>query len=73
MTIDAMPLSVNSTNPDAETTTDEKEFTSYELIDTEDPDRTIFIANFEIDGNKLRGLKRKVTSLFKNNKSERNQ
>jgi hypothetical protein len=73
MTIDAMPLPVNSTNADAETTTDEKEFTSYEVIDTEDTDRTIFIANFEIDGNKLRGLKRKVTSLFKNNKSERNQ
>jgi hypothetical protein len=73
MTIDAMPLPVNSTNVDAETTTDEKEFTSYEVIDTEDADRTIFIANFEIDGNRFRGFKRKVTSLFKNNKSERNQ
>jgi len=73
MNIDAMSLSVNSTNADAETTTDEKELTSYEFIDTEDPDRTIYIANFEIDGNKLRGLKRKVTSLFKNNKSDRNQ
>lgn len=44
---------------------------SYEVIDTDDPERTIYIVNFEIDGNKFRGLKRKVSSLFKNNKSER--
>jgi hypothetical protein len=73
ITIDAIPLTISSANLDAEPTEVEKVFTSYEIIDTEDPDRTIFIANFEIDGNKLRGLKRKVTSLFKNNKSERNK
>jgi hypothetical protein len=73
MTIDAIPLSINSTNADVETITDEKASTSYEMIDTEDPNRTIFIANFEIDGNKFRGIKRKVSSLFKSNKSERNQ
>ena len=73
MTMDVMPLSINSTITDTETITDDKASTSYEVIDTEDPDRTIFIANFEIDGNKLRGIKRKITSLFKNNKSERNK
>jgi hypothetical protein len=73
MTIDTIPLSINSTNADAETTTDEKVSTNYEMIDTEDQNRTIFIANFEIDGNKFRGIKRKVSSLFKSNKSERNQ
>jgi hypothetical protein len=73
ITINATPLPITSTNIDAEPTVEEKDLTSYEVIDTEDPNRTIFIANFEIDGNKLRGLKRKVTSLFKNNKSERNQ
>jgi hypothetical protein len=52
---------------------DEKPSTSYEIIDTEDPDRTIYIGNLEIDGNRLRGLKRKVTSLFKNNKSDKNK
>ena len=57
MTIDAMPLPIN---------TAEVETTSYEVIDTEDPNRTILIANFEIDGNKFRGLKRKISSLFKN-------
>ena len=46
---------------------------SYEVIDTDDPNRTIYIANIEIDGNRLRGLKRKVGSLFKNNKSELNK
>jgi hypothetical protein len=73
ITIDAIPLTIISANIDAEPTEVEKVLTSYEIIDTEDPDRTIFIANFEIDGNKLRGLKRKVTSLFKNNRSERNK
>ena len=71
ITIDAIPLTISSANIDAEPTEVEKVLTSYEIIDTEDPDRTIFIANFEIDGNKLRGLKRKVTSLFKNNRSDR--
>ena len=73
MTIDAIPTETNSIDVDTETTVDEKAATSYEVIDTEDPNRTIFIANIEIDGNKLRGLKRRVTSLFKNNKSERNK
>ncbi len=69
--INAAPIA--SISIDSEAAIDENLPVNYEVIDTEDPDRTIFIANFEIDGNKLRGLKRKVTSLFKNNKSERNQ
>jgi hypothetical protein len=71
MTIDAMPQSINPTNADAETTTDEKATTSYEMIDTEDPNRTILIANFEIDGNKFRGITRRVSALLKRNKSEK--
>lgn len=62
-----------SINTNNETITEEKETISYEVIDTEDPNRSIYIANFEIDGNRLRGLKRKVNSLFKNNKSDRNK
>jgi hypothetical protein len=58
---------------DPEITMEEKATINYEVIDTEDPNRTIYIANFEIDGNRLRGLKRKVSSLFKNNKSDRNK
>jgi hypothetical protein len=57
ITINAIPLPISSANIDTEPTEVEKVLTSYEIIDTEDPDRTIFIANFEIDGNKLRGLK----------------
>ena len=68
-----MPLPIASTSIDEDPVEVEKELTSYEFIETEDPNRIIFIANFEIDGNKLRGLKRKVTSFFKNNKSERNK
>jgi hypothetical protein len=52
---------------------EENSSTNYEIIDTEDPERTVYIANFEIDGNRLRGLKRKLTSLFKNNKSDKNK
>jgi hypothetical protein len=71
ITIDAMPLTISSTNLDADPTEVEKELTSYEIIDTEDPNRTIFIANFEIDGNKFRGLTRRVSALLKRNKSEK--
>jgi hypothetical protein len=74
------PININAaviatTTIDSETSSDENGTASYEVIDTEDPDRTIFIANFEIDGNKLRGLKRKITSLFlfKNIKTDRNK
>ncbi|MFZ4104251.1 MAG: anti-sigma factor family protein [Sediminibacterium sp.] len=73
ITINATPLAVSTANIDAESTVDEKGLTTYETIDTEDPNRTIYIANFEIDGNKFRGITRRVTSLFKNNKSERNK
>lgn len=65
--------STNASDAEEESVPDTKIATNYEVIDTEDPDRTILIANFEIDGNRLRGLKRKVTSLFKNNKSEKNK
>jgi hypothetical protein len=71
LTIDAIPLSINSSNADAESTIEEIAATSYEVIDTEDPNRTIFIANFEIDGNKFRGLTRRVSALLKRNKSEK--
>jgi hypothetical protein len=69
--INANAIAKNSI--DTETETEENGPISYEVIDTEDPNRTIFIANFEIDGNRFRGFKRKVTSLFKNNKPERNK
>lgn len=48
-----------SLDAEEESAPDTKMGNSYEFIDTEDPDRTILIANFEIDGNRLRGLKEK--------------
>ena len=71
ITINATPLAVSTANIDAESTVDEKELTTYEVIDTEDPNRTIYIANFEIDGNKFRGITRRVSAFLKRNKSEK--
>jgi hypothetical protein len=42
----------------------------YNTIDTEEEDRTINIANLEIDGAKFRAISRKITTLFKRNKPE---
>ncbi len=72
-TINMTQLEIITVDTDEAITAEEKTVTNYEIIDTEDADRTIYIANFEIDGNRLRGLKRKVTSLFKANKSDRNK
>ena len=71
--INTTQLEIITVDTDEAITAEEKTVTNYEIIDTEDADRTIYIANFEIDGNRLRGLKRKVTSLFKANKSDRNK
>lgn len=65
--------STSAIDAETELATDASAPISYEIIDTDDPNRTIYIANMEIDGNRLRGLKRKVGSLFKINKSERNK
>jgi hypothetical protein len=71
ITINATTLPVGSANIDAEPTIDEKGLTTYEVIDTEDTNRTIFIANFEIDGNKFRGITRRFSAFLKRNKSEK--
>ena len=69
--INATPLPISSTNLDTEPTEVEKVLPNYETIDTEDPSRTIFIANFEIDGAAFRGITRRVSALLKRNKSEK--
>jgi hypothetical protein len=70
------PININTTaltknSIDSETETEENGAASYEVIDTEDPNRTIYIANFEIDGNKFRGITRRVSAFLKRNKSEK--
>jgi len=48
---------------------EEKE--NYDNIDTEDHDRSVYIANLEIDGDKLRGFSRRINAIFKRNKNEK--
>ena len=48
---------------------EEKE--SYENIDTDERDRSVYIANFEIDGDKIRGFSRRLNALFKRNKNDK--
>jgi hypothetical protein len=48
-----------------------KEEKGYKVIDTDETDRIIYIANFEIDGAAIRGLTRRFNALFKRNKSEK--
>ena len=43
-----------------------------EEINTDDNDRIIYISNFELDGDKIRGLTRRVSALFKRNKTDKN-
>ena len=48
---------------------EEKE--SYENIDTDERDRSVYIANFEIDGDKIRGFSRRINAIFKRNKNDK--
>lgn len=53
----------------ASTPLEEKE--NYENIDTDDHDRSVYIANFEIDGDKIRGFSRRINAIFKRNKNDK--
>lgn len=48
-----------------------EETESYNNINTDDHDRSLYIANFEIDGDKLRGFSRRINAFFKRNKNEK--
>jgi hypothetical protein len=56
---------INNTNNQNE------EQENYNKINTEDHDRSIYIANFEIDGDKLRGISRRFNAIFKKNRNEK--
>lgn len=43
----------------------------FENINTDNPDRIIYIANMEIDGDKLRGFTRRIGAFIKRNKTEK--
>ena len=72
------PISDNASEknemPATETFAEEqshKEAKEYKVIDTDETERTIYIANFEIDGAAVRGLTRRFNALFKKNKIEK--
>lgn len=44
---------------------------TFDNINTDNPDRVIYVANLEIDGDKLRGLTRRVSALLRRNKTEK--
>jgi hypothetical protein len=46
---------------------------SFEEINTEDNDRVLYISNIELDGDKFRGITRKLGAIFKRNKTEKNK
>ena len=48
----------------------QNETNSYQVVDTDETDRSIYIANFEIDGAAIRGITRKFNAIFKRNKSD---
>ena len=43
----------------------------YTNLNVDENDRTLYIANFEIDGEKLRGISRRINAIFKRNKNEK--
>jgi hypothetical protein len=46
---------------------------SFEEINTEDNDRVIYISNIELDGDKFRGITRRLGVFFKRNKIDKNK
>jgi hypothetical protein len=60
-----IPANLTNTN----NLTEEQE--AYNNINTEDHERGIYIANFEIDGDKLRGFSRRINAILKRNKNEK--
>lgn len=45
----------------------------FEEINTEDNDRVIYISNIELDGDKFRGVTRRIGAIFRRNKTEKNK
>lgn len=67
--IDPINLENNSSLA-TETKTDKEIF---EQINTEDNERIIHFNNLEIDGDKFRGITRRIGAIFKRNKTEKNK
>ena len=46
---------------------------SFEEINTDNNDRVIYFSNIELDGDKFRGITRRLSAIFKRNKNEKNK
>jgi hypothetical protein len=67
-----LPTSISNVNEEAKNNIEAiiPNQVQYRNIDTDEEERSINIANLEIDGAKFRELSRKITTLFKRNKPE---
>lgn len=61
----------NLTNNHANSADADQPTEDYTVLNTDHSDKIIYIANLEIDSEKLRGISRKVSALFKRNKTEK--
>ena len=66
----AQVANVLATNTTSKETSNVTETTTYQVVDTDEEDRSIYIANLEIDAAALRGITRRFNAIFKRNKSE---
>jgi hypothetical protein len=57
-----------NTNESSVPMTESEQYTN---LNVDENDRTLYIANFEIDGEKLRGISRRINAIFKRNKNEK--
>ena len=69
----ATTASVNQENNSSIVTEGKMEKERFEEINTEDNDRVLYISNIELDGDKFRGVTRRIGAIFKRNKNEKNK
>jgi len=72
--VESSVISVDNTTMNSTIAVEQKiEKEIFGEINTEDNDRVIYISNIELDGDKFRGITRRLNALFKRNKSEKNK
>jgi len=72
--VESSAITVDNTTMNSTISVEQKiEKEIFEEINTEDNDRVIYISNIELDGDKFRGITRRLNALFKRNKSEKNK
>ena len=72
--VESSAITVDNTTMNSTIAVEQKiEKEIFEEINTEDNDRVIYISNIELNGDKFRGITRRLNALFKRNKSEKNK